>query len=473
MVKAYPKYKDSEAPWLGKVPENWDVLPTRTLFAEVKEREHVDEKLLSVTISQGVIRQEDLISNSSKKDSSNEDKSKYKLVEPGDIAYNKMRAWQGAIGISQYRGIVSPAYIVVRPRRELNARYFHYLLRTPAFAKEAERWSYGITSDQWSLRPEHFKMIYCSVPSEKEQDSIVKFLDNVDIRVRRYIRDKQQVIKLLNEQKQAIINRAIARGIDRNVKLKPSGVKFLGDIPAHWEVRKIKQTTNLIVSNVDKHTFPEELPVRLCNYVDIYKNERIRADMNFMRATATPDEVLRFKLRMGDVVITKDSEEWTDIAVPALVEYEANDFVCGYHLAILRPDIKKIESEFLFRVLQSSVVASQFHVSANGVTRYGLSHQAIKDVLIPVPPLEEQRKIIAYISEGVFDFQRIIESASAEIDLIKEYRLRLHSDVVTGKIDVRNIKLPDLQEETPSEPIDDEETSAEIEDAEEPVNADE
>ena len=200
MVKAYPKYKDSCVPWIGKAPENWDVLPVRTLFSEVKERGHIDEKLLSVTISQGVIRQEDLISNTSKKDLSNEDKSKYKLVEPGDIAYNKMRAWQGAIGISRYRGIVSPAYIVVRPRRKLNARYFHYLLRTPVFAKEAERWSYGITSDQWSLRPEHFKMIYCSVPSDEEQEAIVRFLDNVEVRVRRYIRAKQKVIKLLNEQ---------------------------------------------------------------------------------------------------------------------------------------------------------------------------------------------------------------------------------------------------------------------------------
>ena len=117
-LKPYPAYKDSGVPWLGQVPEHWDVLPNRAIFTEVKDRDRIDEQLLSVTISQGVIPQSELLSNSSKKDSSNEDKANYKLVRPGDIAYNKMRAWQGAVGVSRCRGIVSPAYIVVRPRGE-------------------------------------------------------------------------------------------------------------------------------------------------------------------------------------------------------------------------------------------------------------------------------------------------------------------------------------------------------------------
>lgn len=147
-LKPYPAYKDSGVEWLEQMPEHWDVLPNRALFSEINERGQPEEQMLSVTISQGVIRQTDLLTESAKKDSSNTDKSSYKVVQPGDIAYNKMRAWQGAVGVSQFRGIVSPAYIVVRPRGKQNAPYFHYLLRTPAFAKEAERWSYGITSDQ-------------------------------------------------------------------------------------------------------------------------------------------------------------------------------------------------------------------------------------------------------------------------------------------------------------------------------------
>ena len=147
-LKPYPEYKESGLPWLGQVPGNWSVLPNRALFAEVKDRNHPDEEMLSVTITRGIVRQKTLLAGSSKKDSSNIDKSAYKLVQPRDIAYNKMRAWQGAIGASDLRGIISPAYVVMRLREDDNLpRYFHHLYRTPQFAKEAERWSYGITSD--------------------------------------------------------------------------------------------------------------------------------------------------------------------------------------------------------------------------------------------------------------------------------------------------------------------------------------
>ncbi|NLE26822.1 MAG: restriction endonuclease subunit S [Clostridiaceae bacterium] len=252
-LKPYPEYKDSGVPWLGKVPKHWDCLPHRVLFSEIKNQGHVDEPLLSVTISRGVIKQADLLTDTSKKDSSNLEKSKYKLVEPQDIAYNKMRAWQGAVGISRYRGIVSPAYIVVRLRRLHHPEYFHYLFRTPGFVKEAERWSYGITSDQWSLRPEHFKMIYSSVPPLSEQAAIVRFLDFTDRKIRRFLRTKRRMIALLREQKQAIINQAVTRGLDPNVPLKPSGIPWLGDIPEHWEVRRLKT----LLKSIDQGVSPQ------------------------------------------------------------------------------------------------------------------------------------------------------------------------------------------------------------------------
>src|ERR1035441_8071805 len=198
--------------------------------------------MLSVTITEGIIRQKALLTDSSKKDSSRQDKSAYKLVCPRDIAYNKMRAWQGAIGASELRGIISPAYVVMRLREERNLpRYFHHLYRTPHFAKEAERWSYGITSDMWSLRPEHFKMIYTPQPPPEEQTAMVRFLDHANGRLERAIRAKRKVIALLHEQKQAIIHHAVTRGLDHAVPLKPSGIPWLGEIPEHWEVRPLKQ----------------------------------------------------------------------------------------------------------------------------------------------------------------------------------------------------------------------------------------
>ena len=244
-LKPYTACKPSGVSWLGNVPAHWDVLPNRAIFAEVAEQNCPGEQMLSVTITSGIIRQQELLEDTSKKDSSRLDRTAYKLVQPGDIAYNKMRAWQGAIGVSKYRGIVSPAYVVQRPLKGTNSRYLHYLLRTPAFAKEAERWSYGITSDMWSLRPEHFKMIYACVPPPPEQTTIVRFLDHADRHIRRYIRAKQKLIALLEEQKQTIIHQAVTGQVDVRTgqpysAYKPSGVEWLGDVPAHWRVMALK-----------------------------------------------------------------------------------------------------------------------------------------------------------------------------------------------------------------------------------------
>jgi type I restriction enzyme S subunit len=239
-LKPYPAMKDTGVPWLGEVPRHWNVLPNRALFAEVKDRDHPDEEMLSITITSGIVRQKTLLAGSSKKDGSNLDKSAYKLVQPHDLAYNKMRAWQGAIAISGLRGIISPAYVVMRLREMQYPRFFHYLYRTPQFASEAERWSYGITSDMWSLRPEHFRLIYTAVPPVPEQTAIVRFLDYADGRIRRYIRAKRKLIALLEEEKQAIIDRVVTRGLDPNARLRPSGVDWLGDVPKHWEVMRLK-----------------------------------------------------------------------------------------------------------------------------------------------------------------------------------------------------------------------------------------
>ena len=221
------------------------------------------------------------------------------------------------------------------------------------------------------------------------------------------------------------------------MRLKPSGVEWLGDVPAHWEVRRLQHVATMKVSNVDKHIKEGELPVRLSNYVDVYKNDRITKSVPFMRATATTDEIERFRLELGDVLITKDSEVWNDIGVPALVEYTARDLVCGYHLALLRPIRGVLNGAYLFRSLQSSTIAYQFHISANGVTRYGLSRGGIKSALLPIPPLTEQAAIVACLDKATADIDAAIDRARREIELLGEYRTRLIADVVTGKVDVR------------------------------------
>lgn len=191
--------KPSGIPWLGDIPQHWDVSPARALFTEVIERGHAEEQMLSVTIKRGIITQAQLLENSVKKDSSRQDRSSYKLVRVGDIAYNKMRAWQGAFGASTLGGIVSPAYVVIRPRSDISCRFYHYLFRTPSFATEAERWSYGIASDMWSLRPEHFRLIKLPAPKVTEQNEIAEYLDRELVQYDTAIARTEREIALMQE----------------------------------------------------------------------------------------------------------------------------------------------------------------------------------------------------------------------------------------------------------------------------------
>ena len=193
------------------------------------------------------------------------------------------------------------------------------------------------------------------------------------------------------------------------------------------------------VSNVDKHTKEDELAVRLCNYVDVYKNDRITKQLPFMQATASADEIQKFRLHKNDVVITKDSETWDDIGVPALVTEPSDDLISGYHLAILRPRAG-ISGPFLFWALQSKPAAYQFHVEAKGVTRYGLSHNGIQSVTIPIPPPEEQAAIVRFLDHADEQIQRYIAAKERLIVLLEEQRQALIHQAVTRGLDP-NVRL--------------------------------
>ena len=221
---------------------------------------------------------------------------------------------------------------------------------------------------------------------------------------------------------------------------KECGVPWLGEVPEHWAIRRLRNSCEMRVSNVDKHRKDDELPVRLCNYMDVYKNDRISSALSFMRATATAQEIERFRLRAGDVLITKDSEKWNDIGVPALVDGSEDDIVSGYHLALLRPIRECLDGRYLFRALQSPAVAYQLHINANGVTRFGLSHDAIKSLWVPLPPLAEQAAIVRFLDQADRRIRRYIRAKQKLIALLEEHKQAIIHQAVTGQIDVRTGK---------------------------------
>lgn len=434
-LKPYAEYKESGLPWLGEVPSHWTVLPNRALFVEVKDRNHPHEEMLSVTITKGIVKQRSLLEGSFRKDSSNLDKTAYKLVRPGDIAYNKMRAWQGALGASTLRGIISPAYVVMRLRSADNLpSYFHHLYRTPHFSKEAERWSYGITSDMWSLRPEHFRMIYSAMPPPEEQAAIVRFLDWANGRLERAIRAKRKVIALLNEQKQAIIHRAVTRGLDPSVPLKPSGIPWLGDIPAHWDIRRAKY----LFREVDERSIDgsEEL-LSVSHLTGITPRSQKNITM-FKAASYVAHKVCK----PGDLVVNTmwawmgalGVSTHTGIISPAYAVYEPLNY-------------SRIVGDYMDNVLRTKPYLSNIICRSTGLraSRLRLYPDEFFRLEIIQPPHDEQLKIVESIQVETADLDTAISRLEGEINLLREYRTRLVSDVVTGKLDVRDAatRLPD------------------------------
>jgi len=214
-------------------------------------------------------------------------------------------------------------------------------------------------------------------------------------------------------------------------KYRPSGVEWLGEVPEHWEAKRLKTAARYWVSSVDKVAADDELPVRLCNYTDVYYRDHIRPDIGLMETTASPEEIRRFGLRVGDIVITKDSEEWSDIAVPALVVETAPDLVCGYHLAIIRADTSTLDGHFLLRAFQASAVNQQFQVAATGVTRFGLPKSSIGDAWVPLPPLSEQRAIADFLDGETARIDTLAAKKRTLIERLKEKRTALISRTVT------------------------------------------
>ena len=441
-LKRYPAMKDSGIEWLGRVPAHWNIQKIKTLFCEKDQRGGGGRGvLLSLTRTHGIVPHAKV----SKRMSSASDLARYKVCVPGDLVMNRMQAWSGMFSTSSFDGLVSPDYSVFAPVSgdDICVIFFEYLFKAPILVDQFAKRSKGIGSGFNRLYTADFGAVYVTVPPTQEQTTIARFLDYVDRRIQRYIRANEKLVALLEEYKQAIIHQAVKGRIDVRTgqpypAYKDSDVEWLGQVPEHWEVRRLKNVAEMRISNVDKHTRDGEYPIRLCNYVDVYKNDHISPSMLFMRGTATADEIARFRLTPGDVLITKDSEAWDDIGVPALVVESADDLVSGYHLALLRPLGTRLNGGYLLRALQSRSIGCQFHVQANGVTRYGLSHTAIKSVWLPLPPLPEQTAIVRYLDKATANADSAIDRAYDQIELFREYRTRLTADVVTGKLDVRD-----------------------------------
>lgn len=432
----YPKYKDSGVEWFGELPADWGVGPVRSVLNERKDKNTnlVTDNILSVMKDVGVIRYADKGDVGNK---SSDRPENYKIVHPGDIVLNSMNLVIGSVGQSKELGVTSSVYIIYYPKTEhISAEYYHYLFRDKSWQKTLGRLGRGIMELRESIKVQDLKIELVPIPPLETQKNIVVYLDEKTALVDAIIEKKRKQIELLREKRAAIINRAVTKGLDPKAKLIDSGIEWIGKIPEGWEVKKLKHVARVQASNVDKNTNEGDPEVLLCNYVDVYKHEYITADLKFMQSTATHDQVRKVGLVPGDVLITKDSESADDIGVPALVKDAIDDLVSGYHLYVIKPTRSQMIGDFLLRFLQSNYVHASFETSSNGVTRFGLGAQKVKDLQVLVPSVEEQERLARYINEKAEVADLAMEKIGVSIKQLQEFKSALISHVVTGKVKV-------------------------------------
>jgi type I restriction enzyme S subunit len=450
-LRPYPEYKDSGLPWLGRVPAHWDVMRCKYLFREVDERSKTGEEThLSMSQQHGLIPSKDL-------DGRRLHSESYvgaKLCQTNDLVLNRLKAHLGVFAHARQPGLVSPDYTVLRPVHSDDVVYFEHVFKTPPCVAELRCSTKGIVEGFWRLYTDDFYNIRVPVPPETERTAILSFVRALDAKVRRFIRNRRRLIEVLNEQKQAIINRAVTRGLDPNAPLKPSSIDWLGDIPEHWQTRRLRHVVRSPIKNgvgESAQQYRDDWP-RYIRITDIAGPTRLRSDT---LASLPPEIAENAVVEPGDLLFAAVGATFGKVYHHRHVT--SPSCFAGY-LVRVAPD-ESISGDYLCYWAQSRFYWSQVRSQVIQATIQNFSASRYRDLWLPLPPLDEQQAIVSHLQAELASLDGMIVTAEKAIDLIREYRTRLIADVVTGKVDVRGLAPaePPLDDEQIDEGIDDEE----------------
>jgi type I restriction enzyme, S subunit len=452
-LKPYPEYKASGSRWLGAVPTKWDVRNLRTLISARAERDRADLPLLSVAREKGVFVRS-LTDSDENYNVIPDDLSNYKVARAGNLVINKMKAWQGSMGIAPCDGIVSPAYFVF-DFRIANHAFGQRLLRSKPYVAHFGQASDGVRVGQWDLSIPGMRQIPVLVPSPAEQAAIVRFLDWANGRLERSIRAKRKVIALHNEQKQAIIHRAVTRGLDPSVLLKPSGIPWLGDIPKHWEVRRVKQATRILRGKFshrprnDASLYDGAYPfiqtgvvAQASKFITNYSQTLNEKGLAVSKLFPSGTLVMTIAANIGEVAVLTFDACFPDSIVGFVPSANADRDYLYMAFRCMKPEL-----------LREAPVNTQGNLNVERIGAMGM----------PFPPLDEQEQIAKRAETETASFDSGIDRLNREIDLLREFRTRLVADVVTGKLDVREVAARLPAEAAPDTGEDDTDLSDEIE----------
>ena len=453
MLKPYRTCKPSGVEWLGAVPEHWEMGRGKWLFRKM-DRPIQDADEVVTCFRDGVVtlrknRRVHGFTESLKEIG-------YQGIRRGDLVIHGMDAFAGAIGVADSDGKGTPVYSVCEPRPTANARYYAYTLREMARSQWIEALAKGIRERSTDFRFDGFGSQSVPLPPLPEQAAIVRFLDHADRRIRRYIRAKQKLITLLEEQKQAIIHQAVTGQVDVRTgqpypAYKPSGVEWLGDVPEHWDARTFTR------SSVEGADYRGATPTKTESGVFLVTAKNIRSgwiDYEASREFVAEDEYTRIMRRgfprRGDLLLTTEAP----LGHAALVDRE--DIALAQRVIRFRLTPRTLLSEFaLFSVLDP-YFQNQLLCRGTGSTALGIKASKLPQLKILCPPVDKQQAILAQIAQACDPINSDRALAARQIELLREYRTRLIADVVTGKLDVRETAAGALidGEEEPSDGLD-------------------
>jgi type I restriction enzyme S subunit len=466
-LKPYAKYKESGLPWLGRYPSHWVIKRGKSYMTCVDQRSKSGkEELLTVSSARGVIPRHTAKVTMFKAASY----SGYKLCWPGDLVINSLWAWGGGLGVTQHHGIISTAYSVYRPRpsAHMNPRFLHELVRSSSFNWELHVRSKGIWISRLQLTDTSFLDAPIPLPPPEEQAAIVRFLDHANRKIDGFIRAKRKLIGLLNEQKQAIIHRAVTRGLHPDVPLKPSGIPWLGDIPMHWDTPLLGRCLTRVEQGWSPVGAEGELGERQWCVLTLSAVRRGIFNPEAIKPVSTSADIPRdIEVANGDLLLTRSNtrERVGDVCLVKDVRHRT--LLCDL---IYRLSLRKgaFVPQFLVYQLLCPLGRGQIEKDARGSsgTMPKISQSHIKAWRVLLPPTNEQQTIVESIEIESRPIDTAIARTEREIALMQEYRTRLTADVVTGKLDVREAAahLPAAAAEpAPDEPLEEiepEETEA-------------
>ena len=427
------KMKDSGIEWIGEIPETWEVVKIKYYLSRNDIKNHPDEEVLSVYRDYGVVPKNSRTDNHNV---TSTDTTNYKYVIEGNLVINKMKAWQGSLAVSNYTGIVSPAYYVYQFKNsKLNKRYFHYLIRN-CYKSEFKRLSTGIRDGQWDLQAYDFENTSITLPPKSEQQQIADYLDHKTVEIDGLIDKINTEIDTLKQYQSSVITRTVTKGLDPSVPMKDSGIKTVGTIPTKWKIGRIKYVAKIFGSigfrgytNADlvgeKEGAISLSPGNLSNgKLDLNKC----AYLSWKKYYESPE----IMINEHDIIIVKTGSSFGKIAWVDTIDHE---MTLNPQLVVLKNI--KISKKFLFYALGTPLFKRQAEETVVGGTIPTMSQTSISNFKIVLPSKSEQQKIVDYLDQKVSQIQKIIESKQQQNNQLTEYKHSLIFEYVTGKKQVK------------------------------------